>query len=160
MYVSQAQQLEEQGRFKEAEKLYISVQEPDLAISMYKKQRQYDNMIRLVQSYHPDLVQSTHTHLAQELEGEGNHKSAESHFVSAGDWKSAVHMYRGVDLWEDAYRVAQNHGGPHASKQVAFLWAKTLGGESAVKLLSKFGILEAGIDYACESYQFEFAFEY
>ena len=57
------------------------------------------------------------------------------------------------------FRVAQNHGGPHASKQVAFLWAKTLGGESAVKLLTKFGILEAGIDYACESYQFEFAFE-
>ena len=59
----------------------------------------------------------------------------------------------------DAYRVAQSHGGPNAAKQVAFLWAKTLGGESAVKLLSKFGILEQGIDYACESYQFEFAFE-
>jgi intraflagellar transport protein 172 len=44
MYVSQAQRLEEQGRFKEAEKLYISVQEPDLAISMYKKQRQYDQV--------------------------------------------------------------------------------------------------------------------
>ena len=42
---------------------------------------------------------------------------------------------------------------------MAFLWAKTLGGESAVKLLSKFNILEQGIDYACESYQFEFAFE-
>jgi intraflagellar transport protein 172 len=35
MYIAQAQRLEEQGRFKEAEKLYISVQEPDLAISMY-----------------------------------------------------------------------------------------------------------------------------
>ena len=159
MYVGQAQELEEQGRFKEAEKLYISVNEPDLAISMYKKQRQYENMMRLVQSYHPDLVQSTHTHLAQELESEGNHKSAESHFVEAGDWKSAVHMYRGADLWEDAYRVAQNNGGPHASKQVAFLWAKSIGGESGVKLLNKFGILEQGIDYACESYQFEFAFE-
>ena len=85
---------------------------------MYKKQRQYEAMMRLVQTYHPDLVQSTHTHLAQELEGEGNHKSAEQHYVSAGDWKSAVHMYRGVDLWEDAYRVAQAHGGPHAAKQV------------------------------------------
>ena len=61
-------------------------------------------MYFLLQVYHPDLVQSTHTHLAQELETEGNHKSAETHFVSAGDWKSAVHMYRGVDLWEDAYR--------------------------------------------------------
>ena len=44
MYIAQAQRLEEQGRFKEAEKLYISVQEPDLAISMYKKQRQYDQV--------------------------------------------------------------------------------------------------------------------
>ena len=159
MYITQAQSLEQQGKFKDAEKLYISVQESDLAISMYKKQRHYDQMMRLVQQYHPDLVQSTHIHLAQELEQEGNHRSAEKHFVDAGDWKSAVHMYRGVDLWEDAYRVAQSHGGPNAAKQVAFLWAKTLGGESAVKLLSKFGILEQGIDYACESYQFEFAFE-
>ena len=159
MYVAQAQSLEEQGRFKEAEKLYISVQEPDLAISMYKKQRQYDHMTRLVQTYHPDLLQSTHVHLAQELEQEGNQRSAERHYIEAGDWKSAVHMYRGNDAWEDAYRVAQSHGGPNAAKQVAFLWAKTLGGESAVKLLSKFGILEQGIDYACESYQFEFAFE-
>ena len=68
MYIAQAQQLEEQGRFKEAEKLYISVQEPDLAISMYKKQRQYEHMTRLVQTFHPDLLQSTHLHLAQELE--------------------------------------------------------------------------------------------
>ena len=45
MYSAQAQRLEEQGRFKEAEKLYISVQEPDLAISMYKKQRQYDQVL-------------------------------------------------------------------------------------------------------------------
>ena len=44
MYIAQAQRLEEQGRFKEAEKLYISVQEPDLAISMYKKQRQYEQV--------------------------------------------------------------------------------------------------------------------
>ena len=104
MYIAQAHKLEQLGKFKEAEKLYISVQESDLAISMYKKQRHYDQMMRLVKQYHPDLVQSTHIHLAQELEQEGNHRAAEKHFIDAGDWKSAVHMYRGVDLWEDAYR--------------------------------------------------------
>ena len=92
MYIAQAQTLEQQGKFKEAEKLYISVQESDLAISMYKKQRHYDQMMRLVQQYHPDLVQSTHIHLAQELQQEGNHRSAEKHWVDAGDWKSAVHV--------------------------------------------------------------------
>ena len=78
-------------------------------------------MTRLVQKYHPDLVQSTHIHLAQELEQEGNYRAAEQHYVEAGDWKSAVHMYRGVDMWEDAHRVAQTQGGPNAAKQVSFL---------------------------------------
>ena len=40
--------------------------------------------------------------------------------------------------------MAQTLGGPNSAKQVAFLWAKTLGGESAVKLLNKFGILDQG----------------
>ncbi|KAK7085982.1 hypothetical protein SK128_023173 [Halocaridina rubra] len=159
MYVNQAQVLESEGKFREAEKLYISVHEPDLAITMYKKQHQYDQMMRLVKDYHPDLVQSTHLHLAGELENENNYRDAEKHFVAAGDWKSAVNMYRNVDLWEDAYRVAKQEGGPGAGKQVTFLWARTLRGDAAVKLLNKFGLLEQCIDYACESMQFDFAFE-
>ena len=47
-------------------------------------------------------------------------RSAEKHYVEAGDWKSAVHMSRGTDAWEDAYRVAQSHGGPNAAKQVRY----------------------------------------
>ena len=44
MYITQATSLEEQGKYKEAEKLYLAVEEPDLAITMYKKQRQYDQV--------------------------------------------------------------------------------------------------------------------
>lgn len=44
MFVSQAQQLEEQGKFRQAEKLYLFVDEPDLAITMYKKHRQFDQV--------------------------------------------------------------------------------------------------------------------
>ncbi len=40
LYVSKARQLEDEGRLKEAERLYILVQEPDLAISMYKSKQQ------------------------------------------------------------------------------------------------------------------------
>jgi intraflagellar transport protein 172 len=50
-------------------------------------------------------------------------------------------------------QVAKNNGGQQASQQVAFLWAKSLGGDSAVKLLTKFSLLEISIDYACEIYQ-------
>ena len=48
LYVSQAQRLEASGRLKDAEKLYVMVKEPDLAINMYKKGRLFDHMIRLV----------------------------------------------------------------------------------------------------------------
>lgn len=34
------------GKFREAEKLYLSVNSPDLAIAMYKRVEQYDNMVR------------------------------------------------------------------------------------------------------------------
>jgi len=49
-------------------------------------------------------------------------------------------------------KVAKAHGGQNAAKQVAYLWAKNLGGDSAVKLLTKFGLLEAAIDYAAENW--------
>lgn len=50
--------------FKEAEKLFITVEVYDLAINMYKKAAQYDNMIRLVSKYRPDLKKDTHLSIA------------------------------------------------------------------------------------------------
>ena len=79
-------------------------------------------------------------------------KQAELYYIQGNDWKAAVNMYRRVDNWEEAYKIAKNHGGPLASKQVACIWAKTLGGDSAVRLLTKFGLLEQAIDYAIENW--------
>ncbi|XP_074640366.1 intraflagellar transport protein 172 homolog [Tubulanus polymorphus] len=159
MYIAQARQLESQGKFKEAERLFVAVEEPDLAITMYKKEKMYSDMIRLVKQHHPDLLSDTHIHLAHALMNEGNMRQAEHHFMEAKDWKGAVNMYRNADMWDESYRVAKAHGGANASKQVAYLWAKSLGGDSAVKLLTKFGLLEAAIDYATENCTFEFAFD-
>jgi intraflagellar transport protein 172 len=47
--------------------------------------------------------------------------------------------------------LAKTHGGDAAAKQVAILWAKSLGGDSAVKLLQKFSLLEEAIDYAAQN---------
>jgi len=47
MYISHAKALEEQGKLREAEKLYVYVSEPDMAISMYKKHRQYDQVRKM-----------------------------------------------------------------------------------------------------------------
>ncbi|XP_069035784.1 intraflagellar transport protein 172 homolog [Lepisosteus oculatus] len=159
LYISRAQELEKQGKYKDAERLFATVDEPDLAITMYKKNKMYDDMIRLVAKHHRDLLTETHLHLAKELEGESRFQEAEYHFLEAKEWKAAVNMYRVNDMWDEAYRVAKAHGGANAHKQVAYLWAKSLGGEAAVKLLNKFGLLDTAIDFAADNCSFDFAFE-
>uniref|UniRef100_A0A8C0FR79 Intraflagellar transport protein 172 homolog n=1 Tax=Bubo bubo TaxID=30461 RepID=A0A8C0FR79_BUBBB len=159
LYITQAQEMEKQGKYKEAERLYVTVNEPDLAITMYKKCKMYDEMVCLVAKYHKELLSDTHLHLGKELEAEGRLQEAEYHYLEAKDWKATVNMYRANDMWEEAYRVAKAHGGANACKHVAYMWAKSLGGEAAVKLLSKFGLLETAIDHAADNGVFEFAFE-
>ena len=171
LYVNQARQLELQGKFKEAEQLYRKIQEPDLAIHMYKKAKKYDDMIRLVAQYHAPLLGKTHLTLAQHLEKEGNFKHAEQHYVQAkaepvqGEegaqegWKMAVNMYRTAKLWEDAIRVAKLHGGTGASRNVVIAWALDLSGEQGSKLLIRFGMVEQAIEYCNNRFLFDTAFE-
>ena len=73
---------------------------------------------------------------------QANYREAENHFVEAKEWKLAVNMYRLVELWDDAIRVSKVHGGAAASKQVAFAWAVSLGGEPGAKLLQKFKLID------------------
>ena len=108
---------------------------------------QYDHMIRLVSSHHKDLLVETHLYLARTLESEGNLRQAEHHYIEGKDWKSAINMYCANNSYEEAYRVAKSYGGVTSSKQVAYLWARSLGGEAAVKLLTKFQLLDAAIEF-------------
>jgi intraflagellar transport protein 172 len=105
LYISQAKEFESKENFKDAEALYLTINEPDLAINMYKSHKSYDHMIRLVSIYHKDLVDETHVFLGKTLEEEGNFKQAEQHYVDSSDWKSAINMYCSNNLYEDAYRV-------------------------------------------------------
>jgi intraflagellar transport protein 172 len=104
LYSNQAKELEAKGRYKEAEKLYITINDNAAAILMYKRTKNYDALIRLVRQYYPDKMKDTEITIAKELEQEKRYKEAEIHYVQAGDWKSAANMYRLLDNWEDAYR--------------------------------------------------------
>lgn len=41
-------------------RLFATVEKPDLAITMYKKNKMFDDLIRLVSKHHPDLLAETH----------------------------------------------------------------------------------------------------
>lgn len=126
MFVEMAGRLEEEAKYRDAEKVLLAIGEPDLAISMYKRLEQYDAMIRLVERYHKDLLQSTHLHLARQLETKLKLKNAEVHFLAAADWKAAVHMYCNAGKWEDAFRVAKQKGSDGASNQVRLVDFQTI----------------------------------
>eukprot|EP00939_MAST-03C_sp_MAST-3C-sp1_P000124 g124.t1 len=159
LYISQARRMERGGHYDQAEKLYVKVKKPDLAIEMYKKSRKLTDMIRLVSVHRKGHLKETHLHLAQQLEMEGALKEAEHHYTRAQEWQSAVNMYRANTMWDEAIRVAKYNGGVQASKQVAYAWAMSLGGEAGAKLLRKLGLIEQAIDYAIERRAFDHAFE-
>lgn len=119
MFAEMASKLEEQGKYRDAEKVLIAINEADLAISMYRRIENYDAMIRLVEKYHKEHLETTHVHLARQLEAKGKIKNAEAHFIAAGDWKAAVHMYCNLGKWEEAHRVAKQKGTDGASNQVS-----------------------------------------
>lgn len=118
MFIDIAAKLEEEKKLRDAEKVLIAINEPDLAIAMYKRFENYDSMIRLVEKFHKDMVESTHLHLARQLETKGKFKTAEIHFIAGGDWKAAVHMYGKGSKWEEAFRVAKTNGNEAAANQV------------------------------------------
>lgn len=159
LFVNLAAALEEQAKYRDAEKVLLAVNEPDLAIAMYKRRELYDSMIRLVERFHKDLLESTHQHLGRTLESKGKFKNAEVHYLAASDWKSAVHMYCTAGRWEDGYRVAKQKGTDGASHQVAYMWAKSMPVESAVRLLTKLALLDVAVGFACDSGQFDFAMD-
>ncbi|KAK6114288.1 hypothetical protein QQG55_55400 [Brugia pahangi] len=159
MYEELAQTMENSGRLKDAEQLYIAIGQVNNAIAMYKKTDRIDDMIRLMEKYHIENVKETHLQVAIDLEEKGNLREAEEHYLLANEWKKAVNMYRNAEIWNDAYRIAKQEGDDMAQKQIAFLWAKSLNSDAAVKLLQKFKLLDESIDYACENGAFDFAFD-
>mmetsp|Transcript_2625 Transcript_2625/g.6756 ORF Transcript_2625/g.6756 Transcript_2625/m.6756 type:complete len:1758 (-) Transcript_2625:76-5349(-) len=163
LYTQQAQTLEGQGKLSEAEQLYTMAGEHDLAINMYKKREEYEQMLRLVSKHKSELLNDAYKHIAEQYEMKGNLKQAERYYVEAKLWTSAMSMYRQLEKWEDAKRVAKQHGGKAAFEKVVMAQAhavfKEHGAEAGAQLLAKHGLLELAIDYAVEHSNFQHAFE-
>lgn len=118
LFTGVAAKLEQENRINEAAEVFLAIQEPDLAISMYKRQEQYEPMMELVAKYHHEHTDRTHLHLATELEGKKKYKLAEQHYLMAHEWQSAVKMYCKAGLWEQAYKLAKTKDNTGVANQV------------------------------------------
>ncbi|KAG5337653.1 IF172 protein, partial [Acromyrmex heyeri] len=154
-----AESLQQNGELRHAESLYVAIGDHDAAIAMYRKAGNRSDMVRLVAQHRPDLLQTTHQHLARELDAASKPREAEEHFLGAGDWRGAVTAYRSANMWEDALRVAKKASGEKAAQQVALMWARTLAPELGARLLMRLGYLEPCLQLACEANLFDWALE-
>lgn len=72
-------------------------------------------------------------------------------------------MYRQLEKWDEAKRVAKQHGGKSAFEKVVLAQshavAKESGSEAGAQLLAKHGLTEMAIDYAVDHGNFAHAFE-
>lgn len=130
-----------------------------MAINMYKKCGQYDNMIRLVAKHRPNLLKETHLSVAQKLQKEGNMKAAEQHYIDAGAWRGAVEMYKSHNNWEEAVRCSKLYGTDVDTCELAKRWAETLGPEVGMKMLLKMNLVDAVIEYLSDRNEFDEAFK-
>lgn len=138
--------------------MYLTANEPDLAINMYKNAEQFDHMVRLVAKYRKDLLKDTHIHLAQQLETSGNLKQAEHHYVEADMWQNAVETYKVYEMWDDAIRVAKSHGGQKEIADISVKIAEAMGPNLGRQFLIKNGLIDAAIDFEANRKNFDEAF--
>ncbi|KAI8469208.1 MAG: intraflagellar protein IFT172 [Monoraphidium minutum] len=140
--------------WREAERAYLAAGDAAAAADMM-----WDPLVRLAAEHLPDGLADARTAAARALQLEGRWREAERHFADGGDWRAAVDMYRGQGAWEDALRVAKAHGGPAATKAVAYAWAAVAPAEEGGALLRRLGLGEAAVDAAVEAGAFGHAFQ-
>ena len=81
-FIAEGNQLEANGRYREAEQLYLASELLDAALAMYAKLKGYDNILRLIKSHRPDELAHHHSEIARQLQLEGNRKAAEKHHLA------------------------------------------------------------------------------
>lgn len=155
----QAAALEATGQHRVAEKLLLTCGAVDAVIAMYTRVKSWDALVRVVSSHRPAKLRETHLAVAKASAEDGALRQAEAHYVDAGEWEAAVAMYRAASQWDDAIRVARAHGGVSAGNRVAYAHAMSVGGEAGMKMLQRAGLIEAAVDYALETRQWETALE-
>ena len=138
-----------------AEKIYLAIKKPELAIEMYTNCNETENVVRLSSQYGADKSQLAQ--MAAQAERDGNLQAAESCYIRAGQWEKALFMYRQEKKWPDAMRIAKQHGNSTSEIQIAINWAKDIGGVAGIQKLQQLNLVDQALLYCCENGITEFA---
>ncbi|GMT33310.1 hypothetical protein PFISCL1PPCAC_24607, partial [Pristionchus fissidentatus] len=159
LYKQRAEDMESNGMLIEAEQLYLAIGDSRRAIEMYREAGRNEDVVRLTEKYDGDRIVDVHKELGASLEADGELRAAEEAYMKAGDYEAAINMYKSRGQFTDAHRLAVASGSQKNVEKIGYEWAKSSGGGAAVTLLNKLGFLNQAIAIACESGDFDFAFD-
>ncbi|GBF87714.1 intraflagellar transport protein [Raphidocelis subcapitata] len=157
--LARAREAEAARAWAEAERGYVAAGEVDAAIAMYKGNKMWDALVRLVGQHRREALPEAHVLAAAALQAAGQWREAERHFLEATDWRAAAAMYRSQGAWEHALRVSKAHGGAAAARQVAYEWAVSMPPEEGGALLRRLGLGDAAVEAAVEAAAFDHALQ-
>ncbi|EAY11272.1 selective LIM binding factor, putative [Trichomonas vaginalis G3] len=152
LFISTAKKLEKKkDSQKIAEEIYLSINQPQLAIDMYTAAGDTESVLRLTQKFGGDKSQLED--MGTKAEREGNLADAESFYIRAGKPEKALFMYSQEKKWEDALRVAKKYGSPdqHDDLKIAIKWARDIGGVAGVQKLVSLGKVQEALTYCADN---------
>ena len=117
IYLKHALFLEDDERFREAEDEFIKASKPKEAIDMYVHQQDWENAIRVAESYDPVAIPDVYIANAKSKADALDYKAAEELYLSASRPELCLAMYQELDDWTNALRIAQLHL-PHRVAEV------------------------------------------
>lgn len=88
-YSRRAREFEAAQQWKDAEKAYLAAGEVDMAVNMYKKNKMWENMLRLVQQHRKEGLQQAHLLVAQ-VGGRVGEVSLQLFACSSYSWNAEV----------------------------------------------------------------------
>ena len=150
LFIDTAQKLSKRAQTRTiAEQIYLAINKSELAMDMYRSAGDTASLLRLTSQYGGDKGQLES--MAVQAERQGDLETAESCYIRAGSWEKARFMYEQEKKWQDALRVAKEHGTQAAEMSVAAHWAIDIGGSAGVQKLVQIKLVEPVLLYACEN---------
>jgi len=148
IFCEEASILEEEGNTKDAEFLYLSINQSNRAIEMYRKSRDFDKVLALVSKHDVKNLIDSKKNIGEQLQSEGNLKDAEFFFTSAGDWFAIAKMYTLNESWADVMRVTNNLKDDDEMKRIAYECVLNISHTPSTATLIHKKLYRSAIDYA------------
>ena len=101
--------LEDEGHFERAEEEFIKANKPKEAIDMYNHQHSWKDAMRVAREHDPNSISTVFEEQGRVAKEEKQYAVAEEHFVKAENAHLAIQMYKELNKWDEAIRVARKH---------------------------------------------------